>query len=59
MPKIGQFTQENGMGNDKEIGTVVLGVIGEDVHIVGARILEYALSDYGFKVVSLGAQVSQ
>lgn len=47
------------MGNDKDIGTVVLGVIGEDVHIVGARILEYALSDAGFKVISLGAQVSQ
>jgi methylaspartate mutase sigma subunit len=47
------------MGNTKYIGTVVLGVIGEDVHIVGARILEYALSDSGFKVVPLGAQVSQ
>jgi methylaspartate mutase sigma subunit len=47
------------MGNDKKIGTVILGVIGEDVHIVGARILEYALRDAGFKVVSLGAQVSQ
>jgi methylaspartate mutase sigma subunit len=39
--------------------TIVLGVIGEDVHIVGARILEYALTDSGFDVVSLGAQVSQ
>ena len=47
------------MGDDKKIGTVVLGVIGEDVHIVGARILEYALSDSGFNVISLGAQVSQ
>ena len=47
------------MGNDKVIGTVVLGVIGEDVHIVGARILEYALNDSGFNVISLGAQVSQ
>mgnify|MGYP000950087393 CR=1 FL=1 len=40
-------------------GTVVTGVIGEDVHIVGIRIIEHALSDYGFKVHSLGAQVSQ
>ena len=40
-------------------GTLVMGVIGEDVHIVGIRILEYALKDAGFKVVSLGAQVSQ
>jgi len=39
--------------------TLVLGVIGEDVHIVGIRILEYALRDSGFNVVSLGAQVSQ
>lgn len=47
------------MDDDKKLGTVVLGVIGEDVHIVGARILEYALSDAGFNVVSLGAQVGQ
>ena len=40
-------------------GTLVMGVIGEDVHIVGIRILEYALKDAGFNVVSLGAQVSQ
>jgi methylaspartate mutase sigma subunit len=39
--------------------TIVLGVIGEDVHVVGARILEYALTDSGFEVVPLGAQVSQ
>lgn len=48
----------NSMRQDKK-GTVVLGVIGEDVHIVGARILEYALNDAGFNVVALGAQVSQ
>ena len=40
-------------------GTVVTGVIGEDVHIVGIRIIEHALNDYGFKVHSLGAQVTQ
>ena len=40
-------------------GTVVTGVIGEDVHIVGIRILEYALGEAGFKVVPLGSQVSQ
>jgi methylaspartate mutase sigma subunit len=38
---------------------LVLGVIGEDVHVVGIRILEYALRDAGFNIVSLGAQVSQ
>lgn len=38
---------------------VVLGVIGEDVHTVGIKILEMALKDAGFEVLSLGAQVSQ
>jgi methylaspartate mutase sigma subunit len=47
------------MSDDKERGTLVMGVIGEDVHIVGIRILEYALTDAGFNVISLGAQVSQ
>ena len=40
-------------------GTVVTGVIGDDVHVVGIRILEHALRDAGFKVVALGVQVSQ
>lgn len=40
-------------------GTLVTGVIGDDVHIVGIRILEHALRNTGFKVVSLGIQVSQ
>ncbi len=40
-------------------GHIVTGVIGEDVHIVGIRIIEHALNDSGFKVHSLGAQVSQ
>jgi methylaspartate mutase sigma subunit len=40
-------------------GKVVIGVIGEDVHVVGIRILEHALKKFGFSVVSLGAQVSQ
>jgi methylmalonyl-CoA mutase cobalamin-binding subunit len=39
-------------------GTLVTGVIGEDVHIMGIRILEHALRDTGFRIVSL-AQVSQ
>ena len=34
--------------------TVVTGVIGEDVHITGVRILEHALRSSGFNVVSLG-----
>jgi methylaspartate mutase sigma subunit len=40
-------------------GTVVTGVIGEDVHIIGIKILEYALTHAGFTVVPLGSQVSQ
>jgi methylaspartate mutase sigma subunit len=40
-------------------GTLVNGVIGEDVHIIGIRIVEHALRDAGFRIVSLGAQVSQ
>ena len=39
----------------KEKGTLVTGVIGNDVHISGIKILEYALKKAGFKVVSLGA----
>ena len=40
-------------------GTLVTGVIGEDVHIIGIRIVEHALRNAGFRIVSLGAQVSQ
>lgn len=39
--------------------TMVLGVIGADVHAVGNQILEYAYSAAGFRVVNLGVMVSQ
>ncbi len=39
--------------------TIVLGVIGADVHAVGNKILEMTFSDAGFKVVNLGVMVSQ
>src|ERR1700727_2892090 len=39
--------------------TVVLGVVGADVHIVGAKILDFALPEAGFHVVTLGIMVSQ
>lgn len=45
--------------NSESMGTVVTGVIGEDVHVVGIRIMEYALGQAGYKVVPLGSQVSQ
>ena len=38
---------------------VVIGVIGADVHTVGARVMEMALDEFGFDVVNLGIQVSQ
>lgn len=39
--------------------TMVLGVIGADVHAVGNQILNYAFSEAGFEVINLGVMVSQ
>lgn len=39
--------------------TIVTGVIGSDVHIIGNKILAYALSEAGFNVVSLGIFITQ
>lgn len=39
--------------------TLVIGVIGADVHAVGIRILDYAFRDAGFEVINLGVMVSQ
>lgn len=39
--------------------TIILGVIGADVHAVGNQILEYAYTNAGFKVINLGVMVSQ
>lgn len=39
--------------------TLVLGVIGADVHAVGNRILDYAFTQAGFKVVNIGVLASQ
>jgi methylaspartate mutase sigma subunit len=48
------------MAERKKIeGILVTGVIGDDVHIMGIRILEHALREEDYKVVSLGIQVSQ
>ena len=35
-------------------GTIVTGVIGDDVHVIGIRLMEYALRQNDFTVVSLG-----
>jgi methylaspartate mutase sigma subunit len=40
-------------------GALVTGVIGEDVHVTGIRILEHALRNAGFNVHSLGIHNSQ
>jgi len=39
--------------------TVVLGVIGADVHSVGNQILEHALREEGINVVNIGVMASQ
>lgn len=44
------------MGDKK---TLVIGVIGADVHAVGIQILEYAFREAGFTVINLGVMVSQ
>lgn len=38
----------------KEKKTIVMGVIGSDVHAVGIRILEEAFAEAGFNVVNIG-----
>ncbi len=43
---------------DKQI-TLVMGVIGADVHAVGIRILDHAFTEAGFNVINLGVMVSQ
>jgi len=39
--------------------TIILGVIGADVHAVGNKILAYAFEEAGFKVINLGVMTSQ
>lgn len=43
----------------KQQSTVILGVIGADVHAIGNRILAYVLEQSGFKVVNMGVLTSQ
>jgi len=43
---------------DGEPRTLVLGVIGSDTHIVGSKILDYAFTQAGYRVVNLGIMVS-
>jgi len=43
----------------KEKKKIVTGVIGYDIHYGGSVILQYALREAGFEVISLGTQVTQ
>lgn len=39
--------------------TIVIGVIGADVHVVGNKIIEYTLKNTGYNVVNVGVLSSQ
>ena len=43
----------------KDRKTVILGVIGADVHAVGNKILDYAFTEAGFHIVNIGVLSSQ
>jgi len=45
--------------NEQGVATIVLGVIGADVHAVGNKILNYVFGKAGFNVVNLGVMASQ
>lgn len=47
------------MSGDQKKKTVVLGVLGVDAHVVGNKIMAYALESSGFKVVNIGIFSSQ
>jgi len=47
------------MNGDRRKKTVVLGVLGVDAHVVGNKIMAYALESSGFKVVNIGIFSSQ
>lgn len=57
--KVGEGDVGDEHGHKASKGTVVTGVIGDDVHVIGIRIMEYALRQSGFTVVSLGPLTSQ
>jgi len=39
--------------------TIVIGVIGADVHAVGNKIIEYTLTNHGYNVINIGVLSSQ
>lgn len=44
---------------ERQPKTLVIGVIGADVHAVGIQILDFAFTQAGFHVINLGVMVSQ
>jgi methylaspartate mutase sigma subunit len=54
-----QLTDAHATGGGSAEGTLVIGVIGQDVHIIGLRLLELALVEAGFRVTNLGVMVPQ
>ncbi|SDM11310.1 methylaspartate mutase subunit S [Halarsenatibacter silvermanii] len=51
--------EQNGNDGEQDDITVVLGVIGSDVHAIGNQILERALEENGIKPVNIGVMASQ
>ncbi len=49
-----KIKREDGVGP-----TLVLGVIGSDVHSIGNKILEHAFQEAGFRVINIGVMSSQ
>ncbi|HEX2966090.1 MAG TPA: methylaspartate mutase subunit S [Syntrophorhabdaceae bacterium] len=45
------------MGN--QIATIVTGVIGDDVHNIGIKVIEHALKHEGYTVVPLGIRIPE
>jgi len=44
---------------ENSLKTIVIGVIGADVHAVGNKIIEYSLTKSGYNVVNIGVLSSQ
>jgi methylaspartate mutase sigma subunit len=59
MGKIESVSEISEIEAEEELTTLVLGVIGADVHAVGNKILNYTFTKAGFNVINLGVMVSQ
>ena len=46
-------------GNNTFMESIVIGVIGADVHAVGNRIIDYVLTNAGYNVINIGVLSSQ